>query len=180
MRWYVVMAVSGRENACRTTIQSKLKAQKLDAKVGQMLVPAERVTEMKRGKKVSVERKLFPGYIYVEMDLDDDAIDVIRNVDGVLGFLGADPRNPDPLTADEADRIIRISTAATPDEQRKELIQIPYKIGDRVKVKEGTFAGMEGDVAEINDQKGLLKVHITVFGRKTPVELEVWQVEAAA
>jgi transcriptional antiterminator NusG len=177
MRWYVIKAVSGRENHCREQIQIELKARKLADKVGQMLIPAERVTEVKRGKKVSSERKLYPGYIYIEMDLHDDVLEAVNEIDGVTGFLGADPRNPDPLTKDEAERIIRIATAATPDEQRKELIQIPFKLEDRVKVKEGTFAGMEGVVAEINPQKGELRAMITVFGRQTPVWLEVWQVE---
>jgi transcriptional antiterminator NusG len=179
MRWYVLKAVSGRENSCRDLIQSQLKAKKLEPKVGQMLIPAERVTEVKRGKKVSTERKLYPGYIYVEADLDHHVIDTINAVDGVTGFLGADPRNPDSLTHDEAERIVRIATAQSPDEQRKELVQIPFHVDDRVKVKEGTFAGMEGIVAEINPQKGELRVMITVFGRQTPVWLEVWQVETA-
>ena len=180
MRWYVLKAVSGRENSCRDQVLVQLKAKKLDSFVGQLLIPAERVTELKRGKKVTTERKLYPGYIYIEMELNNDVLETINGVDGVTGFLGADPRNPDPLTKDEAERIIRIATAATPDEQRKELVQVPYKLEDRVKVKEGTFAGMEGVVGEINATKGILKVLITVFGRQTPVELEVWQVEPAA
>jgi len=122
MRWYVLKAVSGRENSCRDLIASQLKAKKLEPKVGQMLIPAERVTEVKRGKKVSTERKLYPGYIYVEADLDHHVIDTINAVDGVTGFLGADPRNPDSLTSEEAERIIRIATAQSPDEQRKELV----------------------------------------------------------
>jgi transcription termination/antitermination protein NusG len=179
MRWYVLKAVSGRENSCRDLIQTQLRGKKLDSRVGQMLIPAERVTEVKRGKKVSTERKLYPGYIYIEMEPEQDVLDTINSVDGVTGFLGADPRNPDPLTKDEAERIVRIATAQSPDEQRKELVQIPFKVDDRVKVKEGTFAGMEGVVAEINATKGELRVMITVFGRQTPVWLEVWQVEAA-
>jgi transcription termination/antitermination protein NusG len=177
MRWYVLKAVSGRENGCRDQIQVQLRVKKLESFVGQLLIPAERVTELKRGKKVTTERKLYPGYIYIEMELNNDVLETVNGVDGVTGFLGADPRNPDPLSKDEAERIIRIATAATVDEQRKELVQVPYKLDDRVKVKEGTFAGMEGVVGEINATKGLLKVMITVFGRQTPVELEVWQVE---
>jgi transcription termination/antitermination protein NusG len=179
MRWYVLKAVSGRENSCRDMIQTQLKGRKLEARVGQMLIPAERITEVKRGKKVSSERKLYPGYIYIEMEPEADVLETINAVDGVTGFLGADPRNPDPLTKDEAERIVRIASAQSPDEQRKELVQVPFKIDDRVKVKEGTFAGMEGVVAEINATKGELRVMITVFGRQTPVWLEVWQVEAA-
>ena len=180
MRWYVIKAVSGRENHCREQIAIQLRVRKLDGFVGQMLIPAERVTEVKRGKKVTTERKLYPGYIYIEMELNNDVLEAVNGVDGVTGFLGADPRNPDPLTKDEAERIIRIATAATAEEQRKELVQIPYKLEDRVKVKEDTFAGMEGAVAEINPAKGELRVMITVFGRQTPVWLEVWQVEPAA
>ena len=180
MRWYVIKAVSGRENHCREQAVIQLRVRKLEGFVGQMLIPAERVTEVKRGKKVTTERKLYPGYIYIEMDLNNDVLEAVNGVDGITGFLGADPRNPDPLTKDEAERIIRSATAATAEEQRKELVQIPYKLEDRVKVKEGTFAGMEGGVAEINPAKGELRVMITVFGRQTPVWLEVWQVEPAA
>ncbi len=179
MRWYVLKAVSGRENSVRDLILVNLKTKKLSEKIGQLLIPAERITEVKRGKKVSTERKLYPGYIYVEMDIDMDVLETINAIDGVTGFLGADPRNPDSLTTDEAERIVRIATAQSPDEQRRELVQIPFKVDDRVKVKEGTFAGMEGVVAEINAAKGELRVTITVFGRQTPVWLEVWQVEAA-
>jgi transcription termination/antitermination protein NusG len=178
MRWYVIKAVSGRENKIRDNIQSQLKQKQLDSCVGQMLVPAERITEVKRGKKVSSERKLYPGYIYIEMDPKPPVLETINSVDGVTGFLGADPRAPDPLTAQEAERIIKITTAQSSDEQRAAIVQIPFNVDDRVKVKEGTFAGMEGVVAEINPQKGELRVLITVFGRQTPVWLEVWQVES--
>src|SRR6185295_9446803 len=111
---------------CRDMIQTQLKGKHLESHVGQMLIPVERVTEVKRGKKVSTERKLYPGYIYVEMELNHDVLETINEVDGVTGFLGADPRNPDPLTKDEAERIVRIATAQSPDEQRKELVQIPF------------------------------------------------------
>lgn len=178
-RWYVVKAVSGRESAIKELILSKLRGKKLDVHVGEMLIPAERVTEVKRGKKVSSERKLYPGYIYIEMELNNDVIELIKDVDGVTGFLGADPRNPDPLTSAEAEQIVKVAHAQSYEEQRQALVQVPYHLEDRVKVKEGTFAGMEGVVSEINQQKGLLKVLITVFGRQTPVELEVWQVEPA-
>ena|SRR5271154_2812981 len=178
-RWYVIKAVSGRESAIKELIHAQLKGRKLDRHVGEMLIPAERVTEVKRGKKVSSERKLYPGYIYIEMEVNTDVLDVINDVDGVTGFLGADPRNPDPLTADEAERIQKIAHAQSPDEQRQALVQIPFSLEDRVKVKEGTFAGMEGVVAEINAQKGEVRVMITVFGRQTPVWLEVWQAEPA-
>lgn len=178
-RWYVIKAVSGRESSIKELILSQLKAKKLDGSVGELLVPAERITEVKRGKKVSTERKLYPGYIYVEMEMSMPVKDLIADTDGVTGFLGADPQNPDPLTAAEAEQIIKVAHAQSPEEQRQALVKVPYNIDDMVKVKEGTFAGMEGVISEINLQKGLLKVLITVFGRQTPVELEVWQVESA-
>jgi transcriptional antiterminator NusG len=178
-RWYVIKAVSGRETSIKELIVSQLRAKKLDVHIGEMLIPAERITEVKRGKKVSSERKLYPGYIYVEMELNNDAIETIRDVDGVTGFLGADPRNPDPLSNAEAEQIIKVAKAQTFEEQRQVLVQVPYHVDDRVKVKEGTFAGMEGVVAEINAQKGEIRVMITVFGRQTPVWLEVWQAEPA-
>ncbi|MCX8040207.1 MAG: transcription termination/antitermination protein NusG [Planctomycetota bacterium] len=179
MRWYVLRAMSGRETQCREQIAALLRVHRLEDRVKQMLIPVERVTEVKRGKKVTSERKLYPGYIYVEAELDQQLIDLMRSVEGVGGFLGADPRHPDPLSPEEAERIVRIATAATPDEQRRELVQIPFKVDDRIKVKEGTFAGMEGVVKEINPSKGEVQALITVFGRQTPVWLEVWQVEPA-
>jgi transcription termination/antitermination protein NusG len=178
MHWYVIKAVSGRESRIRDNILIALKQAKLDANVGQMLVPAKRITELKRGKKVSTEQKLYPGYIYIEMSPTNDLLELVREIDGVTGFLGADPRHPDPLSAAEAEQIIKIATAQSDEEQRAAIFQVPFNLNDRVKVKEGTFAGMEGIVAEINPQKGELRVMITVFGRQTPVSLEVWQVEA--
>lgn len=177
MHWYVVKAISGRENKCRDTIVTKTRQAGKAEQVGRLLVPSERVTEVKRRGKVTTERKLYPGYIYAECDLDEDLIEIIRSVDGVTGFLGSSPSAPDRLTSEEAERIIAVSTAESVDEQRAVLVQIPYQVGDKVKVKEGTFAGMEGDVDEINEQKGTIRVLITVFGRQTPIELEVWQVE---
>ena len=178
MRWYVIKAVSGRESRIRDNIVQQLKLHKLDTDVGEMLVPAKRVTEVKRGRKVSTEIKLYPGYIYVQMTPSLPLLDLIRDCDGVTGFLGADPRNPDPLTKDEAEQIVRIASAQSDEEQRAAIFTVPFNLNDRVKVKEGTFAGMEGVVNEINPQKGELRVLITVFGRQTPVSLEVWQVEA--
>ncbi len=178
-RWYVIKAVSGRESSIKELILGQLRAKHLTDHVGELLIPAERITEVKRGKKVSTERKLYPGYIYIEMELKQPILDVVNEVDGVTGFLGADSRNPDPLSVAEAEQIIKVAKAQSPEEQRQALVQIPFNLDDRVKVKEGTFAGMEGVVAEINPQKGEMRVMITVFGRQTPVWLEVWQAEAA-
>lgn len=177
MAWYVICAVAGRESKVKEAILTALKQANLQAKLEEMLIPVERVTEVKRGRRTTAERKIFPGYIYVRMEIAPDVLEVINNVEGVIGFLGADPQQPDSLTAEEAERIIRIAKADSVDEQRAALVQIPFKVHDRVKIREGTFAGMEGEIEEINSAKGTIRVGITVFNRKTPIELEVWQVE---
>ncbi len=175
--WYVIKAIPGRETRCREIIERQIKHAGLQEYVENLLIPVERVIEVKRGKKVSVEHKLYPGYIYVEMQARNDVLETIREVDGVIGFLGPDARTPSALEPDEVERIKKIAEAESSDEQRAAMVQIPYNVGDKVKVKEGTFAGMDGDVEEVNAPKGTLRVLITVFGRQTPVELEVWQVE---
>lgn len=177
MLWYVIKAVSGRENRARDLITSHLRQAGLEEHVEELLIPAERVTEVKRGKKVTSERKLYPGYIYVRMSVHPDVLETIRAVDGVTGFLGSDPAHPDAIETEEAERIIKIATAGSEDEQRAAIVQIPFKVGDKVKVREGTFAGMDGDIDEVYPAKGSVRVLITVFGRQTPIELEVWQVE---
>lgn len=176
-RWYVIKAIPGRETRCREVIERQIKINELEDYVSNLLIPVERVIEVKRGKKVAVEHKLYPGYIYVEMEARANVLETIRDVDGVIGFLGSDPRSPTALEPEEVERIKKIAEAESGDEQRAAMVQIPYQVGDKVKVKEGTFAGMDGDVEEINAPKGTLRVLITVFGRQTPVELEVWQVE---
>lgn len=175
--WYVIKAIPGRETRCREIIERQIKHAKLEEYVSNLLIPVERIIEVKRGKKVSVEHKLYPGYIYVEMQARNDVLETIREVDGVIGFLGPDARTPSALEPDEVERIKKIAEAESGDEQRAAMVQIPFNVGDKVKVKEGTFAGMDGNVEEINAPKGTLRVLITVFGRQTPVELEVWQVE---
>lgn len=177
MKWYVIKAINGREDRARDGIEANLKARGMWDRCEELLIPVERVTEMKRGKRVQTRRKLYPGYIYGQLDLNHDMVEVIRSIDGVTGFLAEDPVRPDPLTDAEMEQVLKIARAQSPDEQRAAMVQIPYNVGDVVRVKEGTFAGMSGDVEEINEAKGLVRVIITVFGRQTPVELEVWQVE---
>ncbi len=177
MRWYVIKAMAGREDRCREVLQNRLGASEHADKLGELLIPVERVTEMRRGKKVTVNNKLYPGYIYAELQMDNDVREIVCAIDGITGFLGGDPARPEPLMPEEVERIQAIAKAGDSEEQRAAIVQVPYEVGDKVKVKEGTFAGMEGGVEEINPGKGLVKVSITVFGRQTPVELEVWQVE---
>ena len=176
-RWYVVKAINGRESRVRENIKVQLRVAGVVDYVEDLLIPVEFQAEVKRGKKVTSAKTLYPGYIYALMTPTLDVLEAIRSADGCTGFLGADPRNPDALTQEEADRILRIAEAGTAEERKAASVQIPYELGDKVKVREGTFAGMDGVIEEINKGKGLLKVMITVFGRQTPVELEVWQVE---
>jgi transcriptional antiterminator NusG len=176
MRWYVLSTMTSREESSRELLLSRFRQSPLAAKLGQTLIPVEKVTEVKRGKKVTVKRKLFPGYIYIELEISPEVIELVNDVDGIIGFLG-DREHPAALSKDEADRIIAIANAADEAQQRAAIVVVPYKEGDKVKIKEGTFSGLEGQIEAINHQKGLLKVMITVFGRQTPVELEVWQVE---
>lgn len=179
MRWYVLSTMTSREESSRELLLSRFRQSPLAPKLGQTLIPVEKVTEVKRGKKVTVKRKLFPGYIYIELEISPEVIELVNDVDGIIGFLG-DREHPAALSKDEADRIIAIANAADEAQQRAAIVVVPYKEGDKVKIKEGTFSGLEGQIEAINHQKGLLKVMITVFGRQTPVELEVWQVEELA
>jgi len=177
MRMYVIKAVSGREDRSLESIRVKLKAYGLEDKIERLLIPVERRTEVKRGKRVTTKHKLYPGYIYAIMQPENDVLETIREVDGVTGFLGSDPALPEALAPDEAERIIQIADAESVGEQRAAIVQIPYEIGDKVRVKDGTFEGMDGVVDGIDTEKGQLKVLMTVFGRQTPIDLEVWQVE---
>ncbi len=177
MRWYVIKAIPGRENRARDNIFQALKLHGASEAVEELLIPVERLTELKRGKKVVVEHKLYPGYIYVKMAPTNEVLEIIRNVDGVTGCLGSDPNAPEPLSEAEAETIVKISSMTDADEQRAALINVPFEVDDRIRVKEGTFAGMEGVVGEIDAAKGRVRVLITVFGRQTPIDLEVWQVE---
>ena len=123
-----------------------MKALKLDENVDELLIPVERVTEVKRGKKVTTDRKLYPGYIYVQMQPTENVVEAIRSVDGVTGFLGNEQGHPEPLSTAEAEQILKIAHAATTGEQRAAIVQIPFNVSDKVKVKEGTFAGMDGEI----------------------------------
>lgn len=178
--WYVIKAVSGREDKAKETIETTLKRHNLADHVEEFLIPVERVTEMKRGKKVTRAQKLYPGYIYAKMEATTPVVELIREVDGVTGFLGADPMAPEPLLPDEAERIIKVASAQSLGEQRAAMVTIPFNLGDKVKVKDGTFAGMDGQIDGIDAEKGQLRVLMTVFGRQTPIDLEVWQVEQVA
>ena len=172
-KWYVLHVYSGFESKVADAIKEKAEKRGLGAKVEEILVPTEEVVEVKRGQRVNTERKFFPGYVLAKLDLDDNVWHLIKDTPKVSGFLGAGGNKPVPISEAEAQRIIN---------QVQEGIERPrpsvvYDIGEEVKVTDGPFASFNGIVEEVDEEKGKLKVSVSIFGRATPVELEYSQVE---
>jgi transcription termination/antitermination protein NusG len=175
MKWYVVRAISGQEKKIKETLESVISAEGLQDYVGQILIPVEKVFQIRNGKKISKERNMFPGYLYIEASLLGEVPHVIRNATGVIGFLGAEKRGePLPVRQYEINRILGVIDEM---EDAEEEINIPYKVGEMVKVTDGPFNGFNGNIEEVNEDKKKLKVMVKIFGRKTPVELGYLQVE---
>lgn len=177
-QWFVVHTLSGHENKVRDTILRQLRLSDR-VPVYDAFIPTEKVVEVRRGKKSTTTRKFFPGYILVRMDLYDEqgAVDeqawyFVRNVQGVLGFLGG-ANKPMPLSAAEVADIMRPATGGESDIKPK----ITFNIGEVVRIKDGAFENFEGAIQEIDAERGKLKLMVSIFGRSTPVELEFWQVE---
>jgi transcription termination/antitermination protein NusG len=171
-RWYVLHVYSGFENKVAEVIQEKARKQGLQDNIEQVIVPTEEVMEIKRGQKVASERKFFPGYVLAQIDMTDEVWHMIKDTPKVTGFLGAANR-PHPITDKEAERLLK---------QLQEGIENPrpsvtFEIGEEVKVSEGPFASFNGTVEEVDEEKGKVKVSVSIFGRATPVELEFSQVE---
>jgi transcriptional antiterminator NusG len=173
MDWYILKVQSNRERSIADALKRKIAIEGLDKYVDQIIVPTEKVTEFKAGKKKIVERKLYPGYIVVHMAINDDTWFAVRETSGIGDFTGAGGK-PSPMLAHEVARIIQTEEEES-DEAPK--LDIKFNTGDRVKVKDGTFEGFEGEVGTIDAQSGKIQVMINIFGRSTPVELEYWQVE---
>jgi transcriptional antiterminator NusG len=173
MDWYILKVQSNRERSIADALKRKIAIEGLDKYVDQIIVPTEKVTEFKAGKKKVVERKLYPGYIVVHMAINDDTWFAVRETSGIGDFTGAGGK-PSPMLAHEVARIIQTEEEVS-DEAPK--LDIKFNTGDRVKVKDGTFEGFEGEVGTIDAQSGKIQVMINIFGRSTPVELEYWQVE---
>jgi len=176
-RWYVVKVQSGREESIKDAIERRVKIEGLQESFGQILIPTEKVTELNRNnKRVVKERKLFPGYIMVNLEFNDRMLFLFRETSGVGDFVGGGlNKPPQPMAAHEVDRMLNkqgVPTSTQPEKSK-------FDKGDRVKVKDGTFAGMEGEVQEVLEGKGALRVQLTIFGRPVPVELEYWQVDYA-
>ena len=173
MDWYILKVQSNRERSIADALKRKIAIEGLDKYVGEIVVPTEKVTEFKAGKKKIVERKLYQGYIVVHMAINDDTWFAVRETSGIGDFTGAGGK-PSPMLAHEIARIVQTEEEES-DESPK--LDIKFKTGDRVKVKDGTFEGFEGEVGTIDAQSGKVQVMINIFGRSTPVELEYWQVE---
>ncbi len=172
-RWYVVHVYSGFEKKIAQHIQEQAAQKGLANQIDEVLVPLEEVTEIRRGQKVSAERKFFPGYVLVKMELTDEAWHLVKNTPKVTGFLGSKTR-PSPITDAEAERILN---AAQEGVDRGARPSVVFEIGEQVRVADGPFASFNGVVEEVDEEKGRVKVSVSIFGRATPVELEYAQVE---
>jgi transcriptional antiterminator NusG len=173
MNWYILKVQSNRERSIAEALERKIAIAGLSKYFGQVIVPTEKVTEFKGGKKKVVERKLYPGYIVVQMHINDDTWFAVRETSGVGDFTGAGGK-PTPMLPHEVSRIVQTEEEET-DEAPK--LDIKFSAGDKVKVKEGNFENFEGEVSSIDEASGRVTVMINIFGRSTPVELEYWQIE---
>jgi len=173
-RWYIVHTYSNFEKKVAETIKEQAKAQGLEDAFDEVLVPIEEVVEVRRGQKVNAERKFFPGYVLVKMDMSDEAYHLVKNTPKVTGFLGSQ-KKPAPVSQNEVDRILH---------QVQEGIERPkpsitFEVGESVRVCDGPFASFSGLVEDVDEERTRLKVAVSIFGRATPVELEYAQVEKA-
>ena len=171
-RWYIIHVYSGFEKKVMTSIREQAQQQGLQDLFEEIIVPMEEVVEVKRGKKVNAERKFFPGYVLVKMDLNDETWHLVRNTAKVTGFLGASGK-PAPIPDGEAERVLHQMQEGI--EHPRPLVTFIY--GDQVRVTDGPFSSFNGTVEEVDESKGRLKVAVSIFGRATPVELEYSQVE---
>ena len=173
LRWYVVQAFSGYEARVQKTLIEHIQIHDLADKFGQILVPTEEVVEMRAGQKRKSARKFFPGYVLVEMAMDEEAWHLVKSVPRVLGFIGGTSDRPAPITQREADRILQRLEDSTDKPKPKTL----FEVGEVVRVIDGPFADFNGVVEELDYEKNRIKVSVLIFGRSTPVDLEFSQVE---
>ncbi|MFQ5602836.1 MAG: transcription termination/antitermination protein NusG [bacterium] len=171
-KWFAIHVLSGHENKVKTYLENEIQRVGLSEKITQILIPAEEVTEMRDGKRKVKNKVFFPGYMLVELILDKETQYLILNTPGVTNFVG--PKNrPQPLRQDEIDRILgRVEESVS-----KEVLDVPFRVGDPIKVIDGPFTDFSGFVEDINKEKKKVKVMVSIFGRSTPLELDFLQVE---
>ncbi|MBK7005633.1 MAG: transcription termination/antitermination protein NusG [Burkholderiales bacterium] len=173
LRWYVVHAYSGMEKAVERNILERITRSGMQDKFGRILVPMEEVVEVKNGQKRTTERKFFPGYVLVEMVMDDDTWHLVKHTNKVTGFVGGAKNRPAPISESEVMKIVNQMQEGTDKPRHK----IEFVVGEFVRVKEGPFADFNGSVEDVNYEKSKVRVAVTIFGRSTPVELEFSQIE---
>ena len=174
-RWYVVHTYAGYENKVKSNLHSRTASMGMEDRIYEVVIPMEDVTEFKNGKKVVVQKKVFPGYLLCRCELDDDSWAVIRNTPGVTGFVGPGTK-PTPLSRREVEGILQVKVEGGEIPSKRSRPRLEHEVGETVRVKEGPFADFSGQVAEINEDQLKLKVLVNIFGRETPVELEFSQV----
>ena len=172
--WYVVHTYAGYENKVKSNLESRINSMDMEDRIFECVIPMEDVIEFKGGKKVVVPKKVFPGYLLVRCDLDDDSWRVVRNTPGVTGFVGAGSK-PTPLTRTDVETFLGVKDEG-PETTKRTRPRLEYEVGESVRVREGPFADFSGQIAEINEDQLKLKVLVNIFGRETPVELEFSQV----
>jgi len=173
MDWYILKVQVNREDMIKESLKRKVHIAGMDQYFDQILVPSEKVTEVRGGKKRIVRKKLYPGYIMIRMVVNDDTWFLVRETSGIGDFTGAAGR-PTPMLPHEVERIL---VSESEDKADSPKLKIPYSVGDQVKIKDGTFINFEGEVSGIDTTSGRVTVMLSIFGRSTPVELEYWQVE---
>lgn len=173
-QWYILKVQSNREDSIRETLLRRISLQGLDRFFGDVVVPKEQVTEFKGGKKRVVSRKLYPGYILVNMILNDETWYLVRETGGIGDFTGSAGR-PSPMLPQDVAKLLNKAEEKTAETPR---LKINFKKGDRVKINEGTFENFEGEVEQIDEANGRVTVMLSIFGRSTPVDIEYWQIES--
>lgn len=173
MHWYVVHTYSQFEKSVQRALTERIQREGMQDKFGQILVPVEEVVELKSGQKSITERKFFPGYVLVEMEMTDESWHLVKNTPKVTGFLGGSAMKPTPISQREVDNIMQQMQAGVEKPRPKVL----FEVGELVRVKEGPFTDFNGSVEDVNYDKNKIRVAVTIFGRSTPVELDFGQVE---
>jgi transcriptional antiterminator NusG len=171
-KWYIIHTQTGSEEKVKTALENKITSEALEEFIGQVVIPTEQVSEIRAGKKRVSQRKFFPGYLLIEMELNEKTYVVVKATPGVTGFIGLG-RKPMPLPEQEVENILK----RTQETQAKPTPKVTFEKSEQVRVTDGPFVNFNGTIEELHPEKGKLKVSVSIFGRATPVELEYWQVE---